>query len=257
MDGGVSIADIDGDGTLDVVTATEQDLQGAERQDRRGRVQQPAADRVGAGLDADRRQGRQRHLHRDDAHAEHEHRERRPATATTRPTFVFRTGHAPGAMPGRSSTTTTSAPGRSTTRSRRPRESVRSASTKLRTSFQVEWSGNDGQTGVARRSTSTSSRAAASGCAGSTAPRPRCAAARTRAARRPSTRSAAGRTASGSAAVTAPATSATSPRRSSRRSPANAERIQPFAAAYARVRLRTGVRRSRVRRCAAPTSRTT
>ena len=77
MDGGVSVADIDGDGTLDVVTATEHNLQVLNGKTGALEYENDLPLAVGTGFDAHHRPGRERHLHRGDAHPEHEHRERR------------------------------------------------------------------------------------------------------------------------------------------------------------------------------------
>ena len=171
-------------------------------------------------------------------------------------TFIFRTGHAPGSMAWpqfhnnikRTGTFDDSVP---------PTAGVGALNgTKLRTSFQVEWSGNDGQTGVAGFDVDMQQGGGErvrwiDGAAPEVRSGPNAGGSAVFYGLRGRTyrfwvraRDRAGNT----SAFTAPAVTTIAGER--RTHPAVQVRVRG-------VRLRTRSRRSRARRCAAPTSRTT
>ena len=120
LDGGVSIADVDGDGTLDVVTATEQNLQACS-------TARPARSSTRTRCGAPGRPVRPRRWPRSATTPTSPRRSPRTPTATTRPTKATtrpRSSTAPVTHParcrGRSSATTTSGRGPSTTTCRPP-----------------------------------------------------------------------------------------------------------------------------------------
>ena len=148
MDGGVSVADINGDGTLDVVTATEQDMKvlngktGAlEYSNPLDRAWAPGSTPTVAKV------GNATYI--ATTLTQNTNTANVAGNGDNQTTFIFRTGQAPGSMAWpqfhnnnkRTGTFDDSIP---------PTAGIGALSgTKLRTSFQVDWSGNDGQTGVA------------------------------------------------------------------------------------------------------------